>query len=51
MSAKRECRLFRNEPGTIADVRFVYLKGDRDVIRERMEMRYGHYMKAGLLES
>jgi gluconokinase len=32
-------------------VRFVYLKGNRDLIRERMEMRHGHFMKAGLLES
>jgi gluconokinase len=37
--------------GKSADVRFVYLKGSRDIIRERMEMRQGHYMKAGLLES
>jgi gluconokinase len=37
--------------GKSADVRFVYLKGNRDTIRERMEMRQGHYMKAGLLES
>lgn len=33
------------------DVRFVYLKGTRDLIRKRMEERRGHYMKAGLLES
>ena len=37
--------------GGSAAVRFVYLKGSRDIIRERMEMRHGHYMKAGLLES
>lgn len=33
------------------DVRFVYLKGSRDLIRKRMSERRGHYMKAGLLES
>lgn len=37
--------------GKSADVRYVYLKGSRDLIRERMETRHGHYMKAGLLES
>jgi gluconokinase len=37
--------------GKSTDVRFVYLKGNRDIIRERMDMRQGHYMKAGLLES
>jgi gluconokinase len=33
------------------DVHFVYLKGSRDLIRERMERRHGHYMKADLLQS
>jgi gluconokinase len=37
--------------GKSAAVRFVYLKGSRDIIRERLEMRHRHYMKAGLLES
>jgi gluconokinase len=32
-------------------VRFVYLKGRRGLIRERMEKRRGHYRKADLLES
>lgn len=35
----------------LVDVRWVYLKGDFDVIRTRLEARKGHYMKAGLLES
>ena len=30
---------------------FVYLKGDRDVLMERMLHRQGHFMKAGMLES
>jgi carbohydrate kinase (thermoresistant glucokinase family) len=30
---------------------FVYLKGDFDVIFERMRVRTGHYMKAKMLES
>jgi carbohydrate kinase (thermoresistant glucokinase family) len=34
-----------------ADVRFVHLTGDVDVIRERMGMRRGHYMPLSLLDS
>jgi gluconokinase len=33
------------------EVRFVFLEGDRETIRERLEARTGHYMKAGLLKS
>jgi len=33
------------------DLRWIYLKGNFDLIRERLEARKGHYMKAGLLES
>ena len=33
------------------DVRWVYLKGSFELIRQRLEARKGHYMKAGLLES
>jgi len=33
------------------EVRFVYLKGSRELIHKRLEARAGHYMKAGLLES
>lgn len=33
------------------DLRWIYLKGSIDLIRERLEARKGHYMKAGLLES
>ena len=32
-------------------VRFVHLKGDEDLIRERLEHRRGHYMPASLLDS
>jgi gluconokinase len=32
-------------------VRFVYLKGDADLIRSRLQHRRGHYMPASLLES
>ncbi len=32
-------------------VRFVYLKGDYDLILERMRARAGHFMKAGMLRS
>ncbi|KAG0356653.1 P-loop containing nucleoside triphosphate hydrolase protein [Gamsiella multidivaricata] len=30
---------------------FVFLKGDKDVILERMQRRTGHYMKANMLDS
>jgi gluconokinase len=33
------------------EVRVVYLKADREVLRERLLERHGHYMKEGLLES
>lgn len=33
------------------DARLVYLKGDYDLILERMDARMGHYMKSGLLTS
>lgn len=32
-------------------VRLVYLKGDHDLIRERLSKRAGHYMRAELLDS
>ena len=35
----------------IAELRWIYLKGGFELIRERLEARKGHYMKAGLLES
>jgi gluconokinase len=37
--------------GERSDVRFVYLKGDRDLIARRMAARVGHFMPVGLLES
>jgi carbohydrate kinase (thermoresistant glucokinase family) len=33
------------------DVRFVYLKGDYDAIKKRLESRKGHFMKPAMLES
>ncbi len=33
------------------DVRFVYLKGTRALLAERMAQRHGHFMPASLLES
>ncbi len=33
------------------DLRFIHLKGDRDVIFARMAARQGHYMPASLLDS
>jgi len=40
-------RLQRNQ----TDVRFVYLKGDLDLIRQRLTARQGHFMHADLLGS
>ena len=34
-----------------AHVRLLYLKADREVLRERLESREGHFMPASLLES
>ena len=34
-----------------SDVRIVFLKADRDLIKKRMVTRSGHYMKPGMLES
>jgi gluconokinase len=33
------------------EVQFVYLKGDRDLMRRRLEQRSGHFMKVNLLAS
>jgi gluconokinase len=33
------------------EVRVVYLKGDRELLRERLLLRRAHYMKEGMLES
>jgi gluconokinase len=35
----------------IADIHWVHLSGGFELIRQRLEARQGHYMKAGLLES
>jgi gluconokinase len=34
-----------------AEVRLVYLKGDYDLIHERLAQRHGHFMPSGLLAS
>lgn len=36
---------------SVSDIRFVYLKGDPATIRQRIESRDHHYMKASMLES
>jgi gluconokinase len=33
------------------DVRLVYLKGEKDVIARRLQVRHGHFMQPGLLQS
>jgi gluconokinase len=35
----------------MSDIQFVYLKGDAEVIRERLSSRREHYMKAHMLDS
>jgi len=35
----------------IPDLRFVYLRGDRALLHERLAARCGHFMPAGLLQS
>jgi gluconokinase len=49
-SALKQVYRDRLSEGT-AQVRWIYLKGRFELIRERLEARKGHYMKAGLLES
>jgi gluconokinase len=49
-SALKQAYRDRLSKGT-AEIRWIYLKGQFELIRERLEARKGHYMKAGLLES
>ncbi len=35
----------------VEDIYFIYLKGNYDLIEQRLKERSGHYMKAGLLKS
>jgi gluconokinase len=49
-SALKQAYRERLARGT-TNLRWVYLKGNFELIRERLEARKGHYMKAGLLES
>ena len=45
-------RKYRNIlSGSSRDVRFVYLKGDKKLIRDRLKGREGHFAGAGILES
>jgi gluconokinase len=37
--------------GKDADVQFVYLRGDYDVVHQRLQERHGHFMKSELLQS
>ncbi|HEX7812872.1 MAG TPA: gluconokinase [Burkholderiales bacterium] len=47
LKARYRDRLVRD----CGNVRWVYLKGDFDLIESRLMARKGHYMKAGLLKS
>jgi gluconokinase len=45
-------RVYRQRLKTRTDrVRFVFLSGGKDVIRQRMQQRQGHYMPPALLDS
>jgi gluconokinase len=44
-------RAYREKLSGTAPVRWIYLKGDRALIRERMEKRKGHFAGTALLES
>jgi gluconokinase len=46
---RQSYRIYLSEGSS--DVRFVYLKGDYEAIRERIIRRYGHFMKDTLLKS
>lgn len=39
------------ENNTSARIQFIYLKGEKSLIQERMERRKGHFMPPGLLDS
>jgi gluconokinase len=47
LKIKYRNQLAKDNPGTV----FVYLKGDFDLIFDRMQIRPGHYMKAEMLRS
>jgi gluconokinase len=42
---------YRERLAAAGDVRFVYQRGDRRTIGERLARREGHYMPASLLDS
>ena len=42
---------YRDQLSVSDQVRFVYLRGDYDLIWSRMQQRAGHYMKANMLAS
>lgn len=49
-SALRQAYRDRLSAG-LPDLRIIYLKGSRDLIRQRMEIRANHFMPVALLES
>jgi gluconokinase len=44
-------QVYRDQLRVNPQVRFVYLKGERDLLSERLLQRPGHYMKQLMLES
>lgn len=43
--------ILREIPGDVANVIFVYLKGDKELLLQRIQGRQGHFMPASMLES
>ena len=48
---KRRYRDFLRRESGVRDLRFVFLRGDRSLIANRLTSRRGHFMPASLLES
>lgn len=44
-------RVYRKQLRVDPRVRFVYLKGDYELLRQRLQRRSGHFMKAAMLKS
>lgn len=49
--AASSCPHQKELPPSLPDVIFLFLRGDYDLVHQRMEARRGHYMKAHLLRS
>lgn len=48
---KQYRQILKGEEGGEYNTWFVWIKGEKSVLKERMEKRQGHYMKASMLDS